>query len=258
MPVTDWRTAVPRLREAGVEQPELDARRLAEWSASEAAFDKAIRRRLDREPVSRIVGLRAFWKDEFVVTPEVLDPRPDTEAVVEAGLEAPFADVLDLGTGSGCILLSLLRERTEAEGLGTDASEAALAVAKGNAERLGLADRTKFERADWTAGLDAGFDLVVSNPPYISETERQTLQPEVARWDPEAALFAGVDGLRAYRSILVGIAAVLRPQGRLILEVGAGQAASVAGLCRAAGFEDIGYRQDLAGHDRCIVARRLG
>lgn len=271
-----FRNAAHRLESASVETPVRDARDLLLWVENidntalisqpehpldnPGDFEAAIARRMAREPVSKIIGARRFWKHTFIVTPDVLDPRPDTETLVAAALEAA-ADyeaprILDLGTGTGCILLSLLADLPGATGLGTDASDKALAVAKRNAEALNLCSRAKFLRSDWFEKLDGTFDLVVCNPPYIAETEKAELSPEVSRWDPEAALFGGMDGLQAYRRILSGLPAVIRKSGMAFLEIGAGQSASVRELCREAGFEDISSQKDLGGHERCMILRQ--
>lgn len=226
----------------------------------ESSYESAILRRVEREPVSKIIGSRRFWKHSFRVTPDVLDPRPDTETLIMAALEAAAdldrARILDLGTGSGCILLSLLADLPGATGLGTDVSEPTLAVAKDNADALNLSKRAHFLQSDWFTGVDDTFNLVVCNPPYISETEKAALSPEVSRWDPEAALFAGMDGLQAYRQILDGLGAVLEKPGFAILEIGADQAPSVREICREAGFGEISSRFDLGGHERCLIIRQ--
>lgn len=221
-----------------------------------------IARRAAREPVSRILGRRGFWDLEFLVTPAVLDPRPDSETLVEAALtlypdESAALDVLDLGTGSGCLLLALLGARPAARGLGTDASDEALAVAQENARRNGLDSRSEFRRGDWAEGLaDSSFDLVICNPPYIGGEERPALAPEVRAYDPAGALFAGEEGIACYRAVAPQAARVLRPGGWLVFELGQGQAGSVKQIVCAAGFEGISTRQDLGGHDRALLARR--
>ena len=265
--------ATARLRTAGIAEPRRDAERLLlhaegieraaliasphEPLAEPQTFAHWVDRRARREPVSRITGLRAFWKHDFIVTDAVLDPRPDTETLVETALRhfhpRPGARMLDLGTGSGCILLSLLHERPSAGGIGTDVSGDALQVAKRNARRLHLADRALFVQADWCEGLDGTFDLVVSNPPYIPEAERVTLEPEVSGWDPHGALFAGVDGLQAYRRIARGLDTVLAPSGTAVLEFGAGQSRAVSTIFREAGFEALELVADIDGRDRCLV-----
>jgi release factor glutamine methyltransferase len=274
------RSAEVRLRAAGAESPPLDARLLiaaaldlpsdtlrfaAEraLTAAEAARAEALlARRIAREPVSRILGRREFWSLEFRVTPGVLDPRPDSESLIEAALAlfpnraAPLR-VLDLGTGSGCLLLAALYEYPNAAGLGVDASEAALEAARGNAVRLGLAGRARFTAGDWAREIGAAerFDLVLCNPPYIANGERAALAPEVARHDPPAALFAGPDGLDAYRAILPDLARLLAPQGRALFEIGAGQGAAVTEIARGAGLDVGGIRRDLAGHERCAILK---
>ena len=241
-----------RLAAAGVDDPAGDAARLRRAAPDDATFAAWVARRAAREPVARILRRRAFWAHEFEVTPDVLDPRADTEALVEAGLSAPFARVLDLGTGSGCVLVSLLHERPDATGLGTDVSEAALAVALRNAAAAGVADRARFVRADWLDGVEGTFDLIVSNPPYVAEAEMAALAPEVRDWDPRGALTPGGDGLGAYRAILAGAPAHLAPGGRVALEVGWTQAAAVTGLMAAAGLAEIAVTRDLGGRERVV------
>lgn len=263
--------AAARLRAAGVPDAMADARRLLAHAlgiapdrltlalpeplpeAAAARFADAVARRAARQPVAQILGERLFWGRAFRVTPDVLDPRPETETLVAAALEAPFARVLDLGTGSGCLLLTLLAERPEASGLGIDISGAALAVAAGNAARLGVSGRAGFLRADWFAGVSGRFDLIVSNPPYIAGAEWETLAPELREWEPRAALTPGGDGLAAYRAIAAGAGAHLAPGGRIVLEVGAGQGAAVAAICAAAGLGPAALRPDMDGRARAVL-----
>lgn len=227
--------------------------------AAAESFRARIARRADREPVSRILGRRGFWRHEFLVGPETLDPRPDTETVVEVALEAlpdrdaPYS-VLDLGTGTGCILLSILGDRPNATGLGVDIAPGALAVAAENARRLGLSDRARFVRGDWAAAVDGKFDAIVSNPPYIPDAEVAGLEPEVARHDPHTALKGGPDGLYPYRVIAKEASRLLRSSGSLIVEVGAGQADDVATLFEDAHLRVTDVRRDLAGIARCVRA----
>ncbi|EKV26170.1 Protein-N(5)-glutamine methyltransferase PrmC [Caenispirillum salinarum AK4] len=228
-------------------------------AATADAFRARIGRRADREPVSRILGRRGFWRHEFLVGPETLDPRPDTETVVELALEAlPDAEgrysVLDLGTGTGCILLSILGDRPNATGLGIDIAPGALAVAAENARRLGVPDRARFARGDWTAAVNGKFDAIVSNPPYIPDAEVPRLDPEVSRHDPHTALKGGPDGLYPYRVIAKEAPRLLRSLGSLIVEVGAGQADDVATLFEDAHLRVIDVRRDLAGIARCVRA----
>ncbi len=205
-------------------------------------------------PVSHIVGYRDFWKHRFIVTPDVLDPRPETEVLVEQALTQPFARLLDLGTGSGCILLSLLAERPGASGLGTDLSEPALAVARDNAAQLDLTARASFATGDWWNAVSGRFDLIVSNPPYIAADEMAGLPPDVRNWEPHLALTPGGDGLDAYRRIAAGARAHLTPGGRLLVEIGPSQGAAVMALFAAAGLSTPSITQDLDHRDRIVTA----
>jgi release factor glutamine methyltransferase len=220
-----------------------------------------VRRRLAREPIAYILGEKEFWSLPFEVGPAVLIPRPESESVVEAAL-AQVADraapllLLDLGTGSGCLLLALLSELPGATGRGVDLSAAALAVAHGNAERLGLADRTRFEQRSWGGGLTERFDLIVSNPPYVAAGDLAGTEPEVRAFEPEIALTAGSDGLAAYRALIPDCARLLAPGGHVVLEIGQGQGAAVAGILASHGLGVIERRADLAGIERCVVAQR--
>ena len=264
--------AVARLRAAGVEAPAGDARALLAHALgvapgrltlhlddplpapAAARFEGAVAARAGRQPVAQIVGRRLFWGRPFAVTPDVLDPRPETETLVAAALEAPFRRVLDLGTGSGAILVTLLAERAAATGLGSDLSAAALAVARANARALGVGARAEFVCADWFEGLPAGrFELIVSNPPYIAAAEMAALSPEVRGWEPHLALCPGGDGLAALRIIAAGAGAHLHPGGRLLAEIGAVQGRAACALFEAAGFADVGLRRDLDGRDRVVA-----
>nr|WP_203564929.1 peptide chain release factor N(5)-glutamine methyltransferase [Aliiroseovarius sp. PrR006] len=265
--------AVARLREAGINDPARDARILLAYalgversrltlvlyddvtSDQAAAFERAIEARVARQPVAQIVGRRAFYGRDFIVTPDVLDPRPDTELLVDLALSAPFETVSDLGTGSGCILLSLLAERPNATGQGVDLSELALAVAGRNADLLGVSDRVVFHSGSWFEPVvDARFDLIVSNPPYITQDEMTQLSPEVRDWEPHMALTPGGDGLDAYRIIIQAAPNHLAEEGRLLLEIGHLQGHAVSELCRAAGFTTVVVHQDLGGKDRVVAA----
>ena len=266
------RDGVRRLAAAGVEDAARDARRLMAHAAGvgadrvtlhldddltdaqSAACEAALAARAARQPVSQITGKRVFWGRSFRVTRDTLDPRPETEVLVAAALERDFARVLDLGTGTGCILLSLLGDRQGATGLGTDLSEAALDVARGNAGALGVGDRVAFRMADWFAGIEGLFDLIVSNPPYIAEDEMVGLAPDVRDWEPHIALSPGGDGLNAYRAIAAGSGAHLAPGGAILLEIGPTQAAAVTDLLGRAGFGDIDVVQDMDGRDRVVQA----
>jgi release factor glutamine methyltransferase len=223
-----------------------------------ARAERHLARRMGREPVSQILGRWHFHGRDFRVTRDVLTPRPDTEALVARALSEPFLRFADLGTGSGILAVTLLAERPEATGLAADISEAALALARDNAARHGVADRLTFARGDWWAAVPEGarFDLVVSNPPYIGEAEFAALAPEVAEHEPREALTPGGDGLSAYRAILSGALRHLAPGGRLAVEIGAGQGAAAAGLFSAAGLEAVGIDPDLSGKHRVVHGRR--
>lgn len=216
------------------------------------AFEAMLARRERGEPLAYIMGVREFWSLDFVVTPDVLIPRPDSETLVAAALEGAFARVLDLGTGSGALLLACLHERQGARGLGVDASAAALEVARGNAAALGLGGRADFALGDWGAGIGERFDLVLCNPPYVEAGA--ILSVEVRDFEPAGALFAGSDGLDAYRVLVPQLPGLMAPGGRAILEIGWTQAGAVLALARAAGL--VGeVRRDLAGRDRALVLR---
>ena len=274
--LTAWKDAQARLKAARIDSPSIDARLLLEAAAdvsrtdiltdpyrhlepdAQARMEDYVGRRLKREPVSRILGRKGFWKIMLSVTPDVLSPRPDTEAVLDVCLKAfpegQSFEMADLGVGSGAILLAVLAERPAARGLGTEVSEEALAVARENAANLDLNNRAVFLRTDWTAGLsDDAFDLVVSNPPYIPSKDIETLDPEVRDHDPRLALDGGEDGLDAYRLLAPEIRRILKADGIFAVEIGWHQAAAVRALFEAAGFEDVKVVKDLAGRDRVIT-----
>ena len=265
--------AIDQLKRAGVPDAASDARKLMRaaldvqavdlpgrlddemgW-AHRRTFELFILQRAARKPVSKILQGRSFWKRDFHITDDVLDPRPDTETLVEAALAQSFVRVLDLGTGSGCILLSLLDERPGAVGIGTDISDAALNVARLNAVPLGLTSRATFLQSDWFTTVTGTFDLIVSNPPYIAEDEMAGLAPEVRDHDPRIALTPGGDGLGAYRAIAAGAAAHLAPGGRILLEIGPTQGRAVTELLATAGLKEIHILPDLDGRDRVVAAR---
>jgi release factor glutamine methyltransferase len=224
-----------------------------------AAFHALVARRAAHEPLALIVGQREFWSLDLAVSPATLIPRPDSETLIEAAL-ATFAGrdlprrLLDLGTGTGCLLLAALSEFPAAFGVGVDRSFAAVALAARNAAMLGLAGRAAFLCADWTLALDARFDLVLSNPPYIPTAQIDGLMPEVARYEPRSALDGGADGFSAYRRLVPDLARLLAPGGVAVLEVGAGQAPTVARLARSAGFASHQHH-DLSGIARALVLR---
>lgn len=252
----DWlRKGAGLLADAQIFDPQREARIL--WRATPdengEAFLAKIKQRASRVPLSQVLGYRDFYKHRFIVTPDVLDPRPDTETLIEAALLEPFDRVLDLGTGSGCILLSLLAERPQAAGVGTDMSQAALAVAAQNCVALDLMARTTLVPSDWFRTVEGQFDLIVSNPPYIAADEMDGLQPEVRMYEPRMALTDEADGLTAYRKIAAGAPAHLRVGGRLMFEIGPTQAAAVSSMMRHAGFERLRVVPDLDGRDRVVV-----
>ena len=219
------------------------------------SFAALLARRLAGEPIAHILGTRDFWTITLAVTPDVLIPRPDSETLIEAAVDhfaaRPPATILDLGTGSGALLLAALSQWPQARGLGVDASPAALAVAQDNAGRLGLAGRADFRLGDWGRGIAGPFDLLLVNPPYIGLSE--PLSGDVLR-DPPAALFAGQDGLADCRRIAPDLPRLIAPGGIAAIEIGHAQRASVSALLADQGLA-VAIRQDLSGHDRCLVAR---
>jgi release factor glutamine methyltransferase len=277
--VKAWQSAKQRLEAAGLAGPVIDARLLVEAAADatradivgdphraltpdqETTLADYLSRRERREPVSHILGRKGFWKIMLQVTPDVLTPRPDTETVVEYVLrdfpERAAWSILDLGVGSGAIILSILAERPAARGLGVDVSEEALAVARDNAAHLGLAGRLALLRGDWTEGLaEASFDLVVSNPPYIASGVIETLEPEVRDHEPRIALEGGPDGLMHYRRLAPEIMRVLKPGGRFAVEIGYDQKDAVEALFREAGAAGVTTVLDLANRDRVVAGTK--
>jgi release factor glutamine methyltransferase len=269
--------AAERLAAARFEEPRRQARRLLAaalrlsptevFAHPERMLDEAqqtriaetLGRTLAREPLSRIVGVREFWGLEFLLSTDTLDPRPETETVVEAVVRRlPRRDVpyrfLDLGTGSGCILLALLTEYPEAAGLGIDISPGAAYTARSNAGRLGLAERATFVVGNWAQPVAGRFGVVVANPPYIPGREIAGLPPEVRDHDPYRALDGGSDGLAAYRAIAADLPRLLAPAGCFACEIGSTQADAVTGILVEAGLRPWEIARDLAGLPRCIVA----
>ncbi len=220
-------------------------------------FQSFIQARLNRQPVAQIIGRRLFWGREFLVTGDVLDPRPETETLIALALEgkAPKT-ILDLGVGSGCILLSLLAEFPQAVGVGADKSLAACAVAVRNAQNLNLQARADIRQSDWYENISGEFDLVVSNPPYITDAEMTALASEVAKWEPEMALTPGGDGLAAYRVLAQGLSRVLAPEGVGFFEFGYKQGLDVTAIFAAAGFDSLQLFDDMNGHQRIIRVQR--
>ncbi|MBB5047643.1 release factor glutamine methyltransferase [Rhodopseudomonas rhenobacensis] len=296
------RAVAARLRQAAIESAELDARLLIGavleldltglitaaarllTPDEAAALDALVARRIEGEPVARILGVKEFWGLPLHLSGDTLVPRPDTETIVEAALQS-FAGaslpgeprpaeplprlslqrasgpqrIADLGTGSGAILLALLSEWPDAQGVATDISLDALRTARGNAARLGLADRAGFVACNYASALQGPFDLIVSNPPYIRSADIAALDREVREHDPRRALDGGADGLDAYRTIAQQAAALLAPGGALIVEIGQGQDDEVAALMRSAGLTTDGApKPDLAGIARAVIGRRPG
>ncbi len=287
--------AQERLALAGIDNPQLDARLLiahalgvdraalltqGEHPLTEeelAKIEPLIARREKREPVARILGMREFWGLPFGLNEATLEPRPDSETLIETALglvplrhsrengmpacagttekKTPLR-LLDLGTGTGCLLLALLHEWPEATGLGIDLSPRAVEQAQANAQRLGLWPRASFRQGNWLEGIEETFDLIISNPPYIKAEEIRDLAPEVRLFDPPAALDGGEDGLSAYRHLIPRLPALLNPGGALLFEVGLHQAAPVCAFMREAGLTDLSVRRDLAGIERCVTGRK--
>jgi release factor glutamine methyltransferase len=259
-----------RLEAAGIESPRREARLLLAAAqgvdaaglllldeVDEALFEPLLRRREAREPLAYILGRQEFWGLNFAVSPATLIPRADSETLVEAVVKHGRAPrrVLDLGTGTGCLLLSVLHEFPDAFGVGVDLMPAAAALAAANAQALGLARRAAFFAGDWAAALEAQFDLVLSNPPYIRGGDIPELMPEVARYEPASALDGGLEGFSAYHRIIAALPRLLAPDGVAVLELGAGQAIMVLELGREAGFTGSTYL-DLGGHERAVILAR--
>ena len=215
-------------------------------------FIDLIEQRVSGAPISKIIGKRLFFNSEFFVNKNVLDPRPETEVVVSVALEKNFSTVLDLGTGTGCIVISLLKERLDAVGVSVDISEECLNVAKINAETNGVLDRVKFIHSDWFSNVTSRFDLIVSNPPYIGLSELKDLSREVKNFDPKVALFGGRDGLNCYEAIFNDVSRFLNPGGRLITEVGYTQSSIVKKFFLNSGFIDIKVTKDLDLNNRVV------
>ncbi|CAN7257797.1 peptide chain release factor N(5)-glutamine methyltransferase [Caulobacter sp. LjRoot300] len=277
--VKAWNAAKDRLKTVQIDQPAIDARLLLEVAADVtrtdiitdpyrvlteaqmATLDDFLNRRARREPVSHIIGRKGFWKILLQVNKHVLTPRPETEVIVDEVLKA-FPEnmefkMLDLGVGSGTILLAVLAERPAAKGLGVDVSEEALAVARENAANLDLAGRTALLRGDWTNGLgDDSFDLVVSNPPYIATHVIETLEPEVRDHEPRLALDGGPDGLDAYRFLAGEILRVLKPGAMFAVEIGYDQSQAVETLFKQAGAQNVRTIKDLSVNDRVVTGTK--
>lgn len=266
--------AIDKLKLSGVPEPQRDARKLLAYALNigvdrlalhlqekishleEQMFETAVLRRTKRVPVSYILGYRDFFEHRFAVNSDVLDPRPETEHLVLEALREDFVSALDLGTGSGCILISLMAQRSNASGLGVDQSEAALAIAQENARAIGVAERCEFRVSNWFSNVPAvQFDLIVANPPYIHPNVMGALPPEVLH-EPKFALTDYLDGLNAYRKIAKSAERFLKPGGRLIFEIGFDQAVAVSDILSRYFFEDILVIQDFDQRDRLVFCRR--
>lgn len=270
--------ATRRLIEEGNDTPRLDARLLLAHALGvqdrlhgreddpvtleeRERYAEFLARRIRGEPVSRILGSREFWSLEFDLSPATLDPRPDSETLIDTLLEI-YQDrsrayrILDLGTGTGCLLLAALSEFPNAEGVGVDIQAECIEVASQNAEKLCLSTRARMIHSRWADNVTGPFDIVLSNPPYIPTSDIGTLQPEVQFHDPMQALDGGVDGLGAYRNIAECLNSILGEDGRAVLEFGEGQGQKISRIMEASGHIVDGFRKDLAGIERCIVLRR--
>lgn len=275
---TELRVAAAALAAAGIDSPRLEARLLLRHvlgvpmevllgypermvaARQRAVFRSLVARRVAREPLAYILGEREFWSLPFRLTPATLVPRPDSETLVDAAI-ARIVDrtrplrILDLGTGSGCLLLALLSEFPAAWGVGIDLSADALDVASANARALGLAERACWARGHWSDAIGGSFDLIVSNPPYVASADLAGLAPEIALFEPRMALDGGPDGLVCFRAILPALRALWKPDSLVLFEIGADQAASVAALARENGLRDVEILQDFSGASRCLVGR---
>jgi release factor glutamine methyltransferase len=268
------REGARRLTESGIDNPRLESRLLLSHALSRSSedlirdltatadpanFDSLVARRAAREPLAFILGWREFWSLRFHVSPSTLIPRPDSEAVVEAALAlAPDSParlrVLDLGTGTGCLLLAFLHERPGAFGIGIDLAEQAARLASQNAHDLGLAARCAFLCGNWASAINGRFDLVLSNPPYVAAHDMDALMPDVRSHEPLAALDGGRCGMTAYRAIIATLRRLLHSTGAAVLELGAGQFSAVASMAGEAGFK-VACRPDLSGTPRVIILR---
>ncbi|SLN18638.1 peptide chain release factor N(5)-glutamine methyltransferase [Pseudooctadecabacter jejudonensis] len=247
--------AVDTLQAGGLADPVREARLLWRNVGEDDRFEAAVTRRAARVPMSHVLGYRDFWKHRFTVTSDVLDPRPETETLVEAALEVPFRKVLDLGTGSGAIIISLLAERSEARGVGTDISERGILVAGANAAAIGVVDRLILPLSDWYDDVGGQYDLIVSNPPYIALDEMPDLAPEVSH-EPRMALTDEDDGLSCYRIICAGAPSRLVAGGWLMVEIGPTQGEAVAAMMSAAGLVSVEIRPDLDGRHRVVMGQK--
>ena len=220
-----------------------------------SSLEKLISRRLNREPIAKILGKRQFWGRTFFINEDVLDPRADTETLIDYVIDRPVRSVLDLGTGSGVIAISLACEWKEVHVVATDISEAALFVAQKNAKYFDVQDKIHFLKSDWFEAIEGKFDLIISNPPYIGLSEISEISQEVLNYDPDLALFAGCYGLDSYERIIPNVTKFLRPGGIVVLEIGASQSDSVKTLMNSSGLSEVKTLKDLAGKDRLVTAK---
>ncbi len=253
---------IGQLKSAGIGEAAVDLRHILLAAADDAHVDDMVARRARREPLSHILGDKPFWTLDLKVTPDVLTPRSDTETLVEtvlkhAGDKSAALEIADFGTGSGAILLALLSELPNASGLGIDISESALAIARENAFRNGLEARAVFRTGNWADSVeDNSLDIAVSNPPYITSAVIDTLEPEVRDHEPRIALDGGDDGMYVYRFLLPELFRILKPYGRMAVEIGYDQAEAVSALAGAAGFADIATTRDLGGQPRVVSGHK--
>ena len=218
-------------------------------------LEKLILRRIHREPISKILGRRDFWGRTFSINENVLDPRGDTETLIDFVIEKPVKSVIELGTGSGVIAVTLACEWKEVHVTATDISEEALLLAKLNAQKFNVQNKIDFLKSDWFERVKGPFDLIISNPPYIGLIEQDEISAEVIKYDPKISLFAGSDGLDAYRRIIPNLPKFLNPDGFAVLEIGASQGNQVKNMMNAVGFADAKILKDLSGKDRLVVAK---
>ena len=218
-------------------------------------LEKLMLRRINREPISKILGRRDFWGRTFSINKNVLDPRGDTETLIDYVIEKPVRSVLELGTGSGVIAVTLACEWREVNVTATDISEDALVLAEINAAKFNVENKIQFVKSDWFNNVEGMYDLIISNPPYIGLIEQDKISTEVAKYDPKIALFAGYDGFDAYKSIIPKLTKFLNPDGFVVLEIGASQSKQVKNILNSSGFFDVELVKDLSGKDRAIVAK---
>ena len=222
---------------------------------TQAALEKLISRRINGEPIAKILGKRQFWGRTFFINEDVLDPRGDTETLIDYVIDRPVRSVLELGTGSGVIAISLACEWKKVHVLATDISEAALFVAQKNARNFDVEDRINFLKSDWFEAIEGRFDLIISNPPYIGLSEINEISKEVLNYEPDLALFAGSDGLKAYERIIPQLTKFLNPGGSVVLEIGVSQSNSVKNLMNSSGLSEVKTLKDLDGKDRMVTAK---